>query len=936
MESLRCVFYRTSHRKFLLSTSCRYIYSKTGIWPVDRELTLAVKKEAEAYWKKKYSEEKEYLSSDSKATKKYVLAMFPYPSGKLHMGHVRVYTISDSMARFYRQRGFKVIHPMGWDAFGLPAENAAIENKAMPDEWTYTNISQMKAQLLDLGCKFDWDCEFATCEPSYYKWTQYIFLLLYKAGLAYQQEALVNWDPVDQTVLAHEQVDENGRSWRSGALVEKKYLKQWFIKTTRFSKSLWDGLSDPVLEYWQDIPKIQKNWIGECSGYRVEMCLCHDNNELLNDKLHLWMSHPEYIHGISFIGVRSDHRFYKDIYLGQKVDKYQILNIKARCPITKKLIPVIVCDELPFSSVLEFYIGIPSLNDTDHSLARTCGFDVTSIMEKDSLKNSGILDGLSGLEAREKAVQELLKCNAGGYQTSAKLNDWLVSRQRYWGTPIPMIHCPSCGTVPVPFEDLPVKLPKITKFFEKGSSPLKDNEEWRSCQCPKCGGSAERETDTMDTFADSSWYFLRFLDAKNQDRPFDYDKQASGMPVDLYVGGKEHADLHMYYARFIQHFLASEGLVSQQEPFRRLVVQGMVMGQTYKVIDTGRYLRKEEVDFSVDSPVELGTGASLEISYEKMSKSKKNGIDPQNVLEEYGTDTMRLLMMANYAPFSQRNWSEETFPAVLGWQNRVWLTVTEFVVERQKGEKDQFSELSDDVINQHKHFLWESRNYSVRGATYNMQETHQISTSISFMQTLTASMRKVPKCMMLHEEFELALAAQIIMLSPITPHLASELWAGFCSVASSSLIKKDVPLLEQSWPEVDQEYKLPMRCMMLPSKTVSVVHIPRKVLDSLTESAAVTAMMNDKELKEYLDGKAIDSVKVENITPGISATLSVKTILTRSKEEQREINRKKKQEEKLRKEEKRLRKEERRLRSEEKKLKYEMKKKQNLKFKSEK
>ncbi|XP_068225318.1 probable leucine--tRNA ligase, mitochondrial [Palaemon carinicauda] len=907
-----------SSKKFFLTSNCRNIFSKTGIWPIDRELTLAVKKEAEEYWKKKYAEEKEFFAGDSKAAKKYVLAMFPYPSGKLHMGHVRVYTISDSMARFYRLRGFKVIHPMGWDAFGLPAENAAIENNTMPDEWTYTNISQMKAQLLDLGCKFDWDCEFATCDPSYYKWTQYIFLLLYKAGLAYQQEALVNWDPVDQTVLAHEQVDENGRSWRSGALVEKKYLTQWFIKTTRFSKSLWDGLSDPILEYWQDIPKIQKHWIGTCDGYRVEMRLGHNKDEQVNDKLRLWMSHPEYIHGVSFLGIKSDHRL-KDKYSGQQVNKYLVLNVKALCPITKRLIPIIVSDELPFTNELEFYIGIPSLREFDRNLARTCGFDVTNIIEKDSLKNSGNLDGLSHEAAREKVVRELLELNAGGYQTSAKLHDWLVSRQRYWGTPIPMILCSSCGTVPVPFEDLPVKLPKISKFLEKGASPLKDNEEWRSCQCPKCGGPAERETDTMDTFADSSWYFLRFLDAKNQERPFDYDKQASVMPVDLYVGGKEHADLHMYYARFIQHFLASEGLVSHQEPFRRLVVQGMVMGQTYKVEETGRYLGREEVDFSVDPPVELGTGAALEISYEKMSKSKKNGIDPQNVLDEYGTDTMRLLMMANYAPFSQRNWSEETFPGVLGWQNRVWLTMTEFIVERQNAEKNPFSELSDDALNQHVQLLWEARNYSVRGATYSLQETHQISTGISYMQGLTANLRKVPKCLMLHEEFELALAALIVMLSPITPHLSSELWAGFCSVASSPLIKKDVPLLQQPWPEVDQDFKLPMRCVMHPSKVIKVVNIPRKVIDNLTESSAVAAMMDDKEFIEYLDGKAIDSVNVENIMPGISATLNVKTVNTRSKEEQREINRRKKEEAKLRKEEKRLRREERRLKSEEKK-----------------
>ncbi|KAK7069523.1 putative class-I aminoacyl-tRNA synthetase, partial [Halocaridina rubra] len=790
---LRDVFFRKKSRLPVVVFQ-RYIYSKTGVWPVDRELTVAVKKETEAYWKDKFAKDSRRFNRDSKK-KKYVLAMFPYPSGKLHMGHVRVYTISDSMARFYRLQGYNVIHPMGWDAFGLPAENAAIENDTVPDIWTYANIAEMKAQLLDLGCKFDWEREFATCDPNYYKWTQYIFLLLHRAGLTYQQEALVNWDPVDQTVLAHEQVDENGCSWRSGALVEKRYLKQWFIKTTRFSKSLWDGLSSPLLEFWQDIPKIQKNWIGECNGYRVEMCVIHENESAnLLDTFHLWMSQPEMINGISFIAIQSDHKLNREGNKGPQCGIYLTLKLRALCPLSQRQIPIIVCDDLQYSASLDTYIGIPCINENDKIVAHVCGFDVTNVILKDKMINSRELDGLSPEEAREIVIDKLLKENAGGYQTSAKLRDWLISRQRYWGTPIPIVHCLHCGTVPVPFEHLPVTLPHITKSITKGVSALKQDSKWKSCQCPKCGGEAERETDTMDTFADSSWYYLRYLDPHNNTKPIDFDRQAAGMPVDLYVGGKEHADLHMYYARFIQHFLASQGLVSHEEPFKRLLVQGMVMGQSYKVKDTGRYLKREQVDFSVNPPVELRTGISLEMSYEKMSKSKHNGIDPQDVLDEYGADTTRLLMLANYAPFSQRSWSTETFPGIINWQNRIWLTVTEFIQQRENKNDDTAdcdqSVVSENELEHYKKFLWESRNYSVRGASFNMQETHQISTSISFMQRLTAHMRKVPQYVMLTEEFERALAAQIIMLSPITPHLASEMWAGVCSVASSSYIKK--------------------------------------------------------------------------------------------------------------------------------------------------
>ncbi|XP_042213809.1 probable leucine--tRNA ligase, mitochondrial isoform X1 [Homarus americanus] len=860
----------------------RFIFSKTGIWPhCEKELPTEIKKEVEVFWKHKFETLSQGLvepgEAESGSEKKYVLSMFPYPSGKLHMGHVRVYTTSDCMARFYRLRGYKVFHPMGWDAFGLPAENAAIDSNEMPEKWTYSNIQQMKDQLLKLGCSFDWNREIATCDPQYYRWTQAIFLRLFRAGLVYQEEALVNWDPVDQTVLANEQVDADGCSWRSGAKVESRFLKQWFIKTTRFSKSLLDGLSDPLLENWSDIIKIQRHWIGDCVGFRVEMtvvCVNSEEEKLapMSGKIYLWMAQPELLHGISFIGVRSGHKLDSDSYKIHKYDKYQLLNVKAVCPITQRQIPVIVCDDLSYIKDSEFYVGIPCISNIDKSIAKKCDFTIQKIIENDKLVNSDTMNGLSLDEARPIVTRQLLELGMGGFQTSAKLRDWLISRQRYWGTPIPIIHCPDCGLVPVPENQLPVELPKITSFPRRGVSPLKEASDWLKCTCPRCGAEAERETDTMDTFVDSSWYFLRYLDSNNTQDLFSYDIQDKLMPVDLYIGGKEHADLHLYFARFVHHFLASEGLVSHWEPFKRLIMMGMVMGQSYMVEDTRRYITKDQVDFTVNPPVEAETGAPLVITFEKMSKSKHNGIDPQEVLDKYGTDTTRLLMLANFAPHSQRNWSEDTFPGILNWQKRIWLIIWDFIQVHLNKEDRKMNSLSTEERKQYEQILWENRNYHLRRITYLFEHSHQLSVAISNMQGLTGSLRKTPKCLMLSEEYELTLGTLIIMIAPLAPHFASELWAGFCSVATSPHIKKDLPLIQQQWPEVDHDYCLPLK-YSVPGKQVHEVKVPRKVLDKLTSDAALDIVSADEEFKEYMGGRTIISTHI-NVLPGLEAYVS--------------------------------------------------------------
>ncbi|KAJ4448566.1 hypothetical protein ANN_10584 [Periplaneta americana] len=562
---------------------------------------------------------------------------------------------------------FHVIHPMGWDAFGLPAENAAIERGIEPSVWTKQNIAHMKEQLQKLGCSFEWDRELATCDPEYYHWTQYLFLRMYEEGLVYRKEALVNWDPVDQTVLADEQVNDNGCSWRSGAKVEKKMLKQWFIRTTRFSKSLWDGLSDPLLKNWKDIINLQKHWIGE------------------------------------------------------------------------------------------------------------------------------------------------------------------------------FVHI-----------------------------------------CSRCHGEATRETDTMDTFVDSSWYFLRYLDPHNKQMPFSKKKVEKFLPVDLYIGGKEHAVLHMYYARFFNHFLHSIGLVPYKEPFQQLLVQGMVMGRSYRVKGTGLYIPKEEVDLTGPKLIEKKTGQPVVAAWEKMSKSKHNGVDPETMMQDYGTDTTRLLILGDVAPTSHRNWNSDTFPGILKWQHRLWLTMRSFINIRSKLESTVSSSAANTPeFKKHEDYMFDSRNYYLKGATFNYTTAFQLSVAISKMQGLTNSLRKVPpEVIGLGPQFERALACQIILLAPMAPHFASELWSGFVSApnrlnTSSAEIKWDEDVLQQMWPQVDMHYCLELVCTINGVEQKSI-RIPRHQLENLTHDDALELALSHSNVQRYTSGRKIVNTSFR-LQPSYEAIINITT-----------------------------------------------------------
>lgn len=504
----------------------------------------------------------------------------------------------------------------------------------------------MRKQLENVGCSFDWDHELATFDPEYYRWTQWIFLQMLKDGMAYQREALVNWDPVDLTVLANEQVDESGCSWRSGAKVEKKLLKQWFIRSTKFAKQLYDGLDDPVLQDWNEVKKMQRNWIGEPNGYGFDLELLYVNpSEDGGTKLktiRVWTEKPEELLNPTFIAIKADH------LLNDSGKDCHLLDVTAKNPFNEgATIPIVVSNELEFNPYLDTYLGVAAVNSGDKEIADKLWlhYEESAPLEKN----------------RDSVIKKAKSKNIGGHPCSARVRDWLLSRQRYWGTPIPVIHCRKCGTVPVPESQLPVVLPEVTTDETGKPIPLAKRADWLETTCPKCkGDKAARDSDTMDTFFDSSWYYLRYLSPKADKQVFDKSLANKFMPVDLYIGGIEHAVLHLYITRFVVQFLHKIGLVNFTEPFRRLLVQGMVNGRTYVAAD-GRYLQEHEVSVlneRQNKAEEISSGTPVQMQWEKMSKSKKNGVDPLDLFAEYSIDTMRLIMLADVLPKTPRNWSK--------------------------------------------------------------------------------------------------------------------------------------------------------------------------------------------------------------------------------------------------------------------------------------
>ncbi|XP_042330781.1 probable leucine--tRNA ligase, mitochondrial [Sceloporus undulatus] len=861
----------TKWQKTIVPNCTRTIYSETGNW--EKKYGLETRKKVENWWHSRIKEEfKKTAEIDKSRPKFYVLSMFPYPSGKLHMGHVRVYTISDTIARFQKMRGLQVINPMGWDAFGLPAENAAIEHGLHPANWTESNIQHMQDQLDALGLSFSWDREITTCFPDYYKWTQYLFIKLYEAGLVYQNEAMVNWDPVDQTVLANEQVDENGCSWRSGAKVEKKYLKQWFIKTSAYAKSLLDGLSD--LPKWYGIKEMQANWLGDCTGSHFEFIL-KVNNESTGETIAAYAYAPEAIYGMSHIHILPSHRllhgnnslkeaFQKDLVPG----KDTLTSVTAVSLLTSQEIPVVISAKSEFEGYLDAKIGIPCTGPDDAEIARNLGLSFEEVIETLSdgsqrLINSGEFTGMSRKQALNAITEKARNKRVGGYLTSNKLKDWLISRQRYWGTPIPIIHCQSCGPVPVPYQDLPVQLPKITSFTGKGGSPLASISHWVNCTCPRCKKPARRETDTMDTFVDSAWYYFRYTDPHNSMKPFDKDLADHWMPVDLYIGGKEHAVMHLYYARFFCHFCHDQKMTKHREPFHKLLVQGLIKNRTFRLATTGKYLKRGEVDLTGPEPVHLKTKEKLQVMWEKMSKSKHNGIEPKEMVQQYGIDTVRLYILFAAPPEQDILWDAKTdaIPGVQRWQSRLWHLATKFIEARNSGTQPSLQMLNQKEKAEAKH-IWKQKNHVVSEVTEYFLEDYTFNAAISQLMGLSNVLSQASKKVTLHSaEFEDALATLFVMLAPMAPHISSEIWKGLSHVQNKlcSHHRWDMEVLQQSWPTVDPEYiqqpDIVEVSVLINNKPCGKVGVPQQVA---RDAETVRELVVQSELgNEYLQGRTI-------------------------------------------------------------------------------
>lgn len=765
------------------------------------------------YWDKSQSFE---VGRDYLRPKYYVLEMFPYPSGRIHMGHLRNYTIGDVVARFKKAHGFDVLHPMGWDAFGLPAENAAIKNKVHPAKWTYENIAHMREQLKSIGLSYDWGREIATCDPDYYKHEQKMFLDFLKAGLAYRKESMVNWDPVDNTVLANEQVIE-GRGWRSGAVIERKKLNQWFLRITDFAEDLLNGL-DKLQNWPEKVRTMQDRWIGKSNGARISFKIKNNDTKTLE----VFTTRPDTIFGAAFCAISPSHPLAmelaeKDKALAEFIEDCNKMGVSTEAieKAEKKgydtglriIHPFRTGLELPLyvaNFVLMEYgtgaiFGCPAHDQRDLDFARkyklpvtpvVAPTDKTSIEIKDEaftedgiLINSDFLNGMIVEKAKEEIINRLQKMGIGEKTTSYRLRDWGVSRQRYWGCPIPIIYCDKCGAVPVPEKDLPVKLPEDVSF-DKPGNPLDHHPTWKNVNCPECNKPAKRETDTFDTFFESSWYFARYCSPKS-DKAFAQEDAKKWLPVDQYIGGVEHAVLHLLYSRFFTRALRKCGYLDIEEPFTGLLTQGMVCHVTYKDQDDN-WLYPEEVEKKDSGFVHKKTGQKVKVGrIEKMSKSKCNVVDPAPIIEKYGADTARLFMLSDSPPERDLEWTDTGVEGAYRYLKRLWQ-----LAEEAAGIKENKNKL-DDAGGP----LFEIRKLThktIKNVTDDLVSFH-LNKAIARIRELTNTLEKMGKNSDTEKEvFREGIETATKLLNPMIPHITEELWA---------MAGHNNPLISEKWPE---------------------------------------------------------------------------------------------------------------------------------------
>ncbi|KAI8918624.1 leucyl-tRNA synthetase [Powellomyces hirtus] len=792
--------------------------------------------------------------TDEHKKKFYVLSMFPYPSGTLHMGHVRIYTIADVIARFKKLQGFNVIHPMGWDSFGLPAENAAIDNGVHPGDWTQTNIAKMKVQMESMGTAYDWSRELSTCDPSYYRWTQKLFLDLYKEGLIYQKEALVNWDPVDQTVLANEQVDANRRAERSGALVEKRFLKQWFIRITDCAEELLNDMEH--LDWPQNVKRLQTNWIGKTEGLEVDLDLDTDLDlEGHNiSTLSAFAVDMETIRHAEYIAVGVDHPILasrglrkpwldrvvalKEAFIyaspGPVTMEGAFTGVTAKHPVHQTNLPIYLADYVEPGGVAVF--GAPMCNKRDLAFAVEHGLST---------------EGDPTRRPLDEYMSGMIEYGVGRLKTHYRLRDWLISRQRYWGTPIPIIHCNDCGAVPVPDDELPAMFPDNVSITARGH-PLTSNPEWSKCRCPKCNSTeARRDPDTMDTFVDSAWYWLRYCDPKSVTELASPTLAKTMLPVDIYVGGVEHSIMHLLYARFFAKFLHKKGVVDlpHGEPFQKLLTQGMVQGRTYREPGSERYLRREEVDISDPAnPKIKATGLSPLVSWEKMSKSKHNGVDPAEILDKHGSDATRLYVLYKAAPADELAWDESAIVGMERWLTKVWKLAMDVASAQTNKREQPLSNIEKELM--------VSTHTSIQEVTSALNTTYGFHVAIASLIKLTHAMESFSSAAPTSHSspaFVDATSSLVRMIAPFAPCIAQELWL--------HLSRQNQSVYEAGWPIADEQVvcsKGVVCAIMVNGKTRGTITVPITALEdtALLESLARESDAGRKWLTNAKTGKA--------------------------------------------------------------------------------
>jgi len=788
-----------------------------------------IEEKSQEYW----DEHKTFYTTEDKSKKKfYALSMFPYPSGKLHMGHVRNYVIGDVISRFKNLNGFNVLQPMGWDAFGLPAENAAIQNKTAPDKWTYENIKHMKDQLKELGLAIDWDREITTCDHSYYKWEQWLFIQLFKKGLIYKKTAIVNWDPVDQTVLANEQVID-GKGWRSGALVERREIPQYFMKITEYAEDLLNGLEN--LNDWpEQVKTMQKNWIGKSSGCEILFNLSKSKT-----KLKVYTTRPDTLMGATYLAVAPEHQ----ISLEQAKNNKEINSFLEECkktgvseaeiataekkgifsglfakhPISNKDIPIWIANYVLINYGEGAVMAVPAHDTRDFDFAKKYNLPIIKVINsKDlgnqeayigngNLINSGEFDGLSNKKAAEKITRKIESLNMGSKKIQYRLRDWGISRQRFWGCPIPMILCDECGDVPVNEEDLPIKLPENITIDESGS-PLNKLKSFYECKCPICGKPAKRETDTLDTFFESSWYFARYASHDQNKKMLD-ERVNYWLPVDYYIGGIEHAILHLLYARFFNLLLFDLKLIDTKEPFKKLLTQGMV----------------------------LKDGA-------KMSKSKGNTVDPQELINKYGADTARLFTMFTAPAEQSLEWSDNGIEGSHRFLKKLWRMVYDFQTNQITPKKS---------INEDE--LYFKLHATIEKVTDDLERRTSFNTAISSVMELINVLNKYDSENSISVIFKKEVLNNIlIMLSPFVPHITKYLW---------EQINPGMIFEKQKWPKVDADALIKQEVNM-------VIQVNGKLRASMVVSTDNSEEKNKKE-----------AIKLESVAKYVTKYSDIKKII---------------------------------------------------------